>query len=320
MKVSPLVSVLMPVYNGEKYLRCAIESILAQTFTDFEFIIINDGSTDTSEEIISSYNDPRIRYFRNDSNLKLIATLNKGLDLCNGKYIARMDADDFSFPERFENQVKFMESNPEYGLCGADIEIEGKTKSWIAIGDNDFIRFCFLFHNPFNHPVSIIRTSVIRNHKLYYPDDYVHAEEYIFWLDILSFSKGTNLDKKLLKYRLHDGQVSSKFRNDQREMGQRIRLELFKQIVPYSTAGMRKAHLVIAEMTSQVLEKSSFEQIQFNFGGWVTVFQLRAWLFAIKTSLIFNKKWDSIYLRKWINAVDAGLKIKMQTEGSAFKN
>ena len=107
----PLVSVLMAVYNGEKYLLEAIESILNQTYTNFEFLIINDGSTDSTEEIILSYSDQRIRYIKNEQNLKLIASLNKGLDLAKGKYIARMDADDISLPDRLEKQVNFLERN-----------------------------------------------------------------------------------------------------------------------------------------------------------------------------------------------------------------
>ena len=116
---SATVTVLMPVYNGEMYLREAIDSILHQTFTDFEFLIINDGSTDNSETIILSYDDSRIRYEKNDSNLKLIATLNKGIELAKGKYIVRMDADDISIPDRIEKQVAFLEKNPDVGICGS---------------------------------------------------------------------------------------------------------------------------------------------------------------------------------------------------------
>src|SRR5215472_9201923 len=99
----------MPVYNGEKHLREAIDSILSQTFRDFEFLIINDGSTDGSVEIIASYRDPRILLVHNEKNLGLIATLNRGMDLARGEYITRMDCDDISLPRRLEKQVAFME-------------------------------------------------------------------------------------------------------------------------------------------------------------------------------------------------------------------
>jgi glycosyltransferase involved in cell wall biosynthesis len=319
MSATPLVSVLMPVYNGEKYLRPAIESILNQTFTDYEFIIINDGSTDSSEEIILSYKDPRIKYVRNEKNIKLIATLNKGLDLCRGEYIARMDADDISYPNRFETQVKFMSANPEYGLCGTNIDIDNYDHSWVRLGDIEFTRFCFLFHNPVCHPTTFIRTSVIRKFKLDYPAEYIHAEEYILWLRIMDHSKCINLDEKLLNYRMHTGQVSQVFKPEQLRMGERIRLELFHEIVLFSTAKIRRAHLVIAEIASKELHTSGFEKMTFNFGGWVSVLQLQAWVSLMKFSLLFKKKWDSRYLREFIAKVNEAKKLKKKQEGSFVK-
>ena len=119
----PKVSVLMPVYNTkEEYLREAIESILNQTFTDFEFIIINDGSTNNAEEVIKSYKDSRIKYYRQE-NHGLIYTLNYGLSLCNGEYIARMDSDDISLPFRFEKQIEVLDKNPNIGIVGGLIKI-----------------------------------------------------------------------------------------------------------------------------------------------------------------------------------------------------
>src|SRR2546423_6687976 len=124
----PRVSVLMPVYDVAKYLREAIDSILGQTFTDFEFIIIDDASTDRSAEIINSYNDPRIRFIQNEKNVGLIATLNRGLDLAYGEYLARMDQDDVSLPERLAKQVAFMETASDVAASGTwarDIDDKG---------------------------------------------------------------------------------------------------------------------------------------------------------------------------------------------------
>ncbi len=108
----------MSVYNGDMYLKEAIESILNQTFTDFEFLIINDGSIDKSEKVIKSYSDKRIRYYKNSKNLGLAASLNKGVGLSKAKYLARMDGDDVSYPNRLEKQVNFMDVNPEIDVCG----------------------------------------------------------------------------------------------------------------------------------------------------------------------------------------------------------
>ncbi|HAS7841575.1 TPA: glycosyltransferase family 2 protein, partial [Vibrio cholerae] len=131
---SPKISVVMSVYNGEKYLGEAIDSILKQTFSDFEFIIINDGSTDKTLEIIKSYmkKDDRIVLVSRE-NKGLIVSLNEGLDLAKGQYIARMDADDISIKSRFEKQIEFLDSNPDIGVCGTWVEVFGeniKSKKW----------------------------------------------------------------------------------------------------------------------------------------------------------------------------------------------
>lgn len=304
----PLVSVLMPVYNGQEFLRPAIESILAQTFTDFEFIIINDGSTDGSEEIILSYTDPRIRYARNEQNIKLIATLNKGLKLCKGKYIARMDADDISFPERFSKQVAYMESHPECGLLGTDVEMSSGQRSFVRMGE-EFMNFCLLFNNPLCHPTTFIRASIIREHNLEYPKEYIHAEEYVLWLDIMKYSKVVNLDEKLVYYRLHVSQVSQKYKVEQQQIGARIRLELLDEIVPFYLPGLRKAHLYIAGITTRRLAEMDFDDIRLKFNWWeIRRWQVRVWVRMMRFSLRLRKKWDSVYFRRLIEKVEDGIK------------
>ena len=159
----PLVTVLMPVYNAAPYLREAIDSILNQTYSDFEFLIINDGSTDETESIINSYNDPRIVYLKNETNIKLISTLNKGIELAKGKYIVRMDGDDISLPTRIELQVQFMENNESVGLGGTFIRsfggaIEGKVGYSTT---HEEIKFKLLFDTHFPHPTAIIRKQIL---------------------------------------------------------------------------------------------------------------------------------------------------------------
>src|SRR5690606_13489679 len=146
-----LISVVLPAYNAELYIKEAIDSVLAQTFTNFELIILNDGSTDKTEEIILSYQDSRIVYVKNEHNLGLIGTLNKGMALAKGKYIARMDADDICFPERFEKQVAFLEKNKEYIICGTSAyrfykNISDKTAFNPPLADNN-IRVRLFFNS-----------------------------------------------------------------------------------------------------------------------------------------------------------------------------
>ena len=229
MKMNVNISVIMPVYNAEKYLIDAIDSILNQTFINFEFLIINDGSTDKSKEIILSYNDKRIRYVENETNLKLIKTLNKGIGLANGKYIIRMDADDISMPNRFQEQFDFMELNQDVVLCGSFAEKFGIDKGIFLVPSSDKeIRETFVVHSPFIHPSVIIRHSTVKENKIIYNDKYLHAEDYKFWLELLKIGKVHNIKKVLLRYRTSQDQISNKYSKEQAYTSQKIRREFIK--------------------------------------------------------------------------------------------
>ncbi|QDJ90694.1 glycosyltransferase family 2 protein [Acinetobacter haemolyticus] len=201
-----LVSVVLPAYNAELYIKEAIDSVLAQSFADFELIVINDGSVDKTEDVILSYNDSRIVYVKNEENLGLIGTLNKGMSLAKGKYIARMDADDICFPQRFAKQVDFLEKNPDYVICGTaayrfyDDISDGKAFN-PPLNDAN-IRVRLFFNSAFIHPSVMFRADVIRDHHLRFSDDYKYAEDYFFWMDLLKYGKGFNLKEKLLYYRV----------------------------------------------------------------------------------------------------------------------
>ena len=207
---SPLVTVLMPVYNGELYLREAIESILTQTFTNFEFLIINDGSTDNSENIINSYNDSRILYVKNESNFRLIETLNKGIELAKGKYIVRMDADDVSAPTRMEKQVAFMEKNEDVGLCGSWFTSFGDVQESVCKykEQHDEILFKMFYQCHFCHPSLIIRKKVFDDLEIPFEKQFIHAEDYELYFRLSTKWKFHNLQESLVKYRIHGLSVS----------------------------------------------------------------------------------------------------------------
>ncbi|MFN5442865.1 MAG: glycosyltransferase family 2 protein, partial [Crocinitomicaceae bacterium] len=171
----PDVSVVMPVYNGEQYLKEAIESILSQTYVNFEFIIINDGSEDNSEEIILSYNDPRIVYIKNLENLKLIKTLNIGFSKAKGKYIARMDADDISLPRRLEKQVDYLERNPDIGVLGTGVFLKGEKEisKLLYHTDDKSLRFALAFYCPFIHPSVVLRKAVLDHLPIIFDGNYI---------------------------------------------------------------------------------------------------------------------------------------------------
>jgi glycosyltransferase involved in cell wall biosynthesis len=214
--MKPKVSVLMPVYQGEGYLREAIESILSQTFTNFEFIIIDDASTDRSVDIIKSYCDPRIRFVRNNTNLGLIGTLNRGLDMGCGEYIARMDQDDVSLAERLAKQVAFMDSQPEVAASGTwarDIDDEGKVIGARCLAVGKQMMYDFWWPCPIIHPSAIISKAHLQN--LRYDSDALHCEDYDLWLRLKQKHKLDNLPEYLVLYRVHSESTSIKYRETQ---------------------------------------------------------------------------------------------------------
>ena len=212
-----LVSVLMPVYNADKYVFEAIWSILNQTYTDFEFIIINDGSTDNSEKIIQGFHDPRIVYVRNESNIRLVATLNKGIKMARGKYIMRMDADDISVADRIQEQVSFMEKNPDVGVCGSFLSVFGTSiKPYISKRpekDKD-IRNSLLVMNSLGHPNVMIRKSVMIDNNIWYDEKFYRMEDWGLWVSLMPYCKFYNIQSSLLHYRYVSTSESRKNKKD----------------------------------------------------------------------------------------------------------
>ncbi len=214
MNSEPILSVILPVYNAEDYVQDSIQSVLNQTFIDFELIIINDGSTDLSESKIFQFTDIRIRYVKNNVNLQLISTLNLGLRLAKGKYIARLDADDIAHPERFEKQIDFLETHSEFGIVGSFASLFGGSVGNLTYVQEDHeIRYSLLTHNPFIHSTVMIRSSVLKNYDLSYDLEQLHVEDYDLWMKLLYFSKGKILPDYLVKYRVHSEQISSIYKD-----------------------------------------------------------------------------------------------------------
>jgi glycosyltransferase involved in cell wall biosynthesis len=210
----PLVSVLLPVYNAESYVAEAIESILNQTYKNFEFIIVNDDSSDRSEEVIFSFSDERIRYYRNEANLGLIGTLNKSIGLSSGKYLARMDNDDICLPERLAKQVAFLEAHSEVGVLGTafyNIDKAGEISSETAF-PSQHILLCWslCFFSPLAHPTVMMRRELVQREGGY-KDGIVHCEDYDFWYRLSNKTKLSNLQDVLFKLRKHEMNSSSLF-------------------------------------------------------------------------------------------------------------
>ncbi len=222
----PIVSIVMAAYNEEKYIGEAIESILNQTFRDFEFIIVNDGSSDNTENIILSYKDDRIIYVKNEQNLKLIDSLNKGLSLARGKYIARMDSDDISEPNRLIEQVSFMESHPEIGISGAQLRLFGKEEGFMNYPlIHEDIKLRLFITSCFGNNVVIFKRDLLNKYDLFFPKGYIHAEDYKCWTNWILITKSANLNLNLVRYRSHSNSVSNKNKAEQRQTRNRVRQE-----------------------------------------------------------------------------------------------
>lgn len=229
--INPQVSILMPVYNSEKYLREAIDSILDQIFTDFEFIIILDPSSDNSQDVIESYTDERIVLIKNDERLGLPRSLNRGLDVARGEFVARMDADDISLPERLKNQVAFMYMHNEIGVCGTWIKYFGEKNLVLAFPTDDAtIRCKLLFENNIAHPSVIMRRSIIVDNNLFYNPAFTEVEDYEFWRRCSRYLSFANLDEILLLYRLHPGQAGKFDLVKQQELAGLVRLDELKNL------------------------------------------------------------------------------------------
>ena len=204
-KITPKVSVIMSVYNGEKYLHEAVESILNQTFKDFEFIIINDGSTDKTGDILESYADERMVIINQDKT-GLTRALNSGLSLARGEYFARMDADDVSLPERLEQQLAFLDKNTDVALVGCnfyEIDDSGNivAKKEVTL-ENEEIKWQLLFHNCFGHSTTVFRKecfSAVGG----YNENIVYSQDYDLWLRISQRYNVGNLGEFLHKWRLN---------------------------------------------------------------------------------------------------------------------
>jgi glycosyltransferase involved in cell wall biosynthesis len=206
----PLVSVIMPVYNCEKYLREAIDSVLAQSYKNIELVVINDGSTDSSREIILSFSDPRIRFLENDNNSGIVFTRNKGLDSANGEFVATLDSDDVALPERLEKQVNFLSGNPDFGMCGTffySIDSDGKFLRKVKFPTNsrDIATFMTL-GNCFCNSTVMIRSKIAK--ELKYREKYDIVEDYEMWWRITKSAKLTNLPFYGTRYRVHGDNIS----------------------------------------------------------------------------------------------------------------
>jgi len=217
--LKPKVTVLMPVYNGEKYLKEAIDSILQQTFSDFELLIVEGGSKDNSLKIIQEYQDTRIRIIYQDKEKPGVsAAANQGFENAKGEYIARMDCDDISHPERLQKQVDFMDANTKIGICGTLIitQIDGKLGRVPNFPISfDEIRVTLFYVPPFAQPSIMIRSSMLKENNLMYDTKFAYGEDYDLFIRCSEYFQLANLPEVLLTYRIRP---TSLYRSKKKEL------------------------------------------------------------------------------------------------------
>ena len=204
----------MPAYNSAPFLREAIDSILNQTFTDFEFIILNDGSTDNSKEIILSYDDPRIVFYDSNVNVGLANIGNKGFELARGKYLARMDSDDVAITDRLKKQFDYMENNGDVAVCGGFFAAFGNKNSvlnfnWVTETDPEMVKINLLFDGAICHPTVMIRHTVLKESGFRYDPNFDPSDDYKLWVSLSKNHLVANISDQVLKYRLSDKQTSN---------------------------------------------------------------------------------------------------------------
>lgn len=308
MSRKPEITVFMPVYNAEKYLREAIESILNQTFTNFELLIINDGSTDKSVEIVEAYKDKRIRLLHNDGNKGLPYTRNRGLELAQGKYLAIMDADDVSVKERLQIQYEIMEKKKDLVVLASGKELLSEDKdetygpkeklySLLFYGKSSQIQMDLIFHNVLVNSSTMIRLDFLRNNKINYNEKCFVMQDYEMWTQISThYGQFQILRKALVKYRTHQNNITSRSRKEKAEKRREMQYEIQKAYLRRMQMGndtelLEQLQIMGREFEEQdikITEKRLFELKEFY----------RLLLKNVKNSKHFKYKEMRSYLRK----------------------
>jgi glycosyltransferase involved in cell wall biosynthesis len=254
MSESLKVTVVIPVYNRERYVRDAIDSILAQTFTDFELVVIDDGSTDRSREAVQSYHDPRIRLVCNGTNEGIPKTRNRGIQLARGAYLAFLDSDDWAYPERLAKQVAFLDSHPEYAAVGAWVDWmdeEGRPLGRIKrkAVSADEIAAQRLFRTGLENSASMARTAILRTYS--HQEQYDFSSDFDLWARVAAQHKLATLPEVLVRRRMHGGNTKPQKVLRKKELRQAIYASQLRALgVPFTDLDLER-HFLLRSMRTQ---------------------------------------------------------------------
>ncbi|MDN5283941.1 MAG: hyaD 1 [Mucilaginibacter sp.] len=290
----PHLTVLIPTYNCGKYIEECIISVINQKYTDYELIIIDDGSNDNTEEIVNNINDKRIAYLKNPVNMGIVATLNRGLDIAKGKYIARMDADDIMLGNRLGDQVDFLDQNADYGMVGGWYQIIDENgallKTLETSSDAEFLKLGLLFRNQFAHPSVTMRTDLAR--KLRYDQNYIYCEDHDLWIRFAEVSKVMNLPRLYLTYRWY-GNNTCHIKQKELKLSvlKLLGRELDKIDIAYNTTELMLHAAVCFGVMPLLLRKPEKHS------------ELKGWLDKILSSPVLKANYDESVLQDLIKRV-----------------
>lgn len=229
----------MSVFNDERYVAQAVESILAQSFTDFEFLVMDDGSTDETGPILDRFTDPRLRVIRSEKNQGIAYQVNRGMSEARGKYIARMDGDDVALPDRLRLQVEFLEANPSVMICGGQVirfSAEGREVLWDFPIESEKLLACLFFRGCFCNPATMFRTALVQELDFRYSDGWQLAEDYYFWYRVLKQFPGANLPQPILRYRVSKSQITQTNVAEKHDRLRHIRMAMLEDLGFYPNA------------------------------------------------------------------------------------
>ena len=284
----PQTTVLIPTYNCSKYIVPAVKSVLAQKYTDYELLILDDGSTDNTEEIISKISDSRVVYLKNSSNKGIVYTLNKGIDLAKGEYIARMDADDIVLGNRLQVQTDFLSKNPDYGIVGGWYQVTNENGKIIdtveGVTNCSSAQLGLLFRNQFAHSVVTMRTDLAK--QLKYDPEFQYCEDYDLWVRFAEVSKVTNLPAYYLSYRWYsENSCNRKQKELKQAMLNLLSRELDKIEVEH-TAEELVLHAAVCFGMAPKLFKNEEKRNRLN-----------QWYDKVFSSPILNQRYDKMLLQ-----------------------
>lgn len=254
------ISVIIPVYNAETFLSDTINSVLCQTFMNYELLLLDDESTDNSSIIIKEYNDSRIKYIHCLHNF--IQTLNAGLCLAKGKYIALLDHDDLMMPNRLQTQFDFMEANPDIAACGGYMHSFGlhSTRMEVPLIYTEIV-FGMVLGNPILNPTGFIRKEILISNNIYYQKGYSFAADFKFWSDVVKVGKVVNIPQILTLYRTSNIQTSVRYRKKSKKGAHKIQFEIVNYLLSLSKTNDNK----LSDMLNEKLIPALNDLSDFSF-------------------------------------------------------